>query len=65
VIFSKKQNIYTFSLFFLTMRIQKKSSNKDINETALLSEKALSECWNSQEDEETFDYLQKLRKTLG
>ena len=32
---------------------------RKVNETALLSEKALEECWNSQEDEEAFAYLQK------
>ncbi|MFT4310759.1 MAG: AbrB/MazE/SpoVT family DNA-binding domain-containing protein [Candidatus Woesearchaeota archaeon] len=31
---------------------------KNILETALLSEKLLSECWNSKEDEKAFAYLQ-------
>ncbi len=32
---------------------------KNISETALLSEKSLSEAWLSQEDEEAFAYLQQ------
>src|SRR6056297_2936610 len=32
---------------------------KNISETALLSEAALEEAWNSKEDEEAFSYLQK------
>lgn len=30
-----------------------------VNEAALLSEKALAECWDSVEDEAAFAYLQK------
>ncbi len=32
---------------------------KNISETAILSEKSLSEAWLSKEDEEAFAYLQK------
>ncbi|MBN1646282.1 AbrB/MazE/SpoVT family DNA-binding domain-containing protein [Candidatus Woesearchaeota archaeon] len=32
---------------------------REVNETALLSERALAECWDSPEDEEAFAYLQK------
>ena len=39
-------------------RIIIKPYPKVMSETALLSEKALAECWNSKEDEEAFAYLQ-------
>ncbi|HIH37425.1 AbrB/MazE/SpoVT family DNA-binding domain-containing protein [Candidatus Woesearchaeota archaeon] len=32
---------------------------KEVTEAALLSEKALAECWNCTEDEEAFAYFQK------
>ena len=32
---------------------------REVNEAALLSERSLSECWDSAEDEEAFAYLQK------
>ncbi|MGM5483527.1 MAG: AbrB/MazE/SpoVT family DNA-binding domain-containing protein [Nanobdellota archaeon] len=32
---------------------------KEKNETAILSENSLADCWNSKEDEEAFSYLQK------
>ena len=31
---------------------------KNISDTALMSEQALSECWDSPEDEKAFSYLQ-------
>lgn len=38
--------------------MKNKQKKNIICETAILSEKAFAESWNSKEDEETFKYLQ-------